>query len=139
MLFLFVAFISDYYSFTSSLSSAFVSLSLSLRQLLFSFLTFKCSRLLCTLSSLSPCSFSLSLSPSIGALSLSRFQFRLHGGFPFPALTSSPPTVSHSLPTECRLRSAVLTQRVWLSLFLFVAFISDCYSFTSSLSSAFVS
>jgi hypothetical protein len=110
--------------FALSLSSPAVTPSFSrfhLRLLLFHFLAFTSDQM-----SLSPPTVTLSLSrfyfrPNVAFTSdhyssLSRFHFRLNGGFPFPSLSRSPSTVSHSLPTECQLRSGVLTECIWLSL-----------------------
>jgi hypothetical protein len=140
--FLSVAFTYDCYSFTFSLKMHWSLCRIHLRLLLFHFLDIKCMR--------SPSSFSLSLSPPTATLSLSRFHFRLNRGFkvsteyirlrfyfrlnsgfkagfrPNSFGFSAPcpfPSLSRCLPTpHC---------------FLFVAFNSDCCSFTFSLSNAF--
>jgi hypothetical protein len=109
------------------------SLSLPTELWLRSRLSTKCIRLFCNLylcfallAPYSVCSLSFSLSLPAVAISISRFHFRLHGGFkaagfrrntfgfsapsPFPSLRRSHrslPTVSHSLPTERRLRSVL--------------------------------
>jgi hypothetical protein len=122
------------YSFSISVPSAYSfsrSLSLPTELWLRSRVSTKCIRLFCNLylcfslsAPYSACSLSFSLSLPTVALSKSRFHFRLHGGlkeagfrpntFEFSALSRFPSlrrshrslsTVSHSLPTEWRLRS----------------------------------
>jgi hypothetical protein len=108
-------------------------------------LSTKCIRLFCNLylcfSLLFPysaCSLSFSLSLPVVALSISRFHFRLHGGLkaagfrrntfgfsapsPFPPLRRSHrslPTVSHSLPTEWRLRNVLSKEYIWFPCYLY--------------------
>jgi hypothetical protein len=124
-------------SFSLSLSPTTVVLSLSrfqmhsslcrihLRLLLLHLLAFKCMR--------SPSSFSLSLSSPTATLSLSRFHFRLNSGF---KAGFRPNTFGFSAPCPFLLLVGVFRH---LTRFLFVAFNSDCCSFTFSLSNAFVS
>jgi hypothetical protein len=124
------------YSFSTSVPSAHSfsrSLSLPTELWLRSRLSTKCIRLFCNLLlclslSVPYSSYSLSFSLSLPtiALSISRFHSRLHGGLkaadfrrntfgfsdpsPFPSLRRSHrsfSTLSHSLPTEWRLRSVL--------------------------------
>jgi hypothetical protein len=96
------------------------------------------------------------LSLPIVALYISRFHFRLHGGLkvagfrqntfgfsapsPFTSLRCSHwslPTVSHSLPTEWRLRSVLSKEYIWFLCYLHFSFslwVSFACSFSQSLS-----
>jgi hypothetical protein len=117
-------------------------------------LSTKCIRLFCNLYlcffllvPCSACSLSFSLSLPAVALSISRFHFRLHGslnaagfrrntfGFsapsPFPPLRRSLRTVSHSLPTEWRLRSVLSKEYIWFLCYLYFSF-SLWVSFSSA-------